>query len=96
MYYKCTQENCDANKLVVCSADGHQVLETVLSGCHNHPRHQQYCDLPVLKVSEAETSMPGSGEGDDKQLSSSRDSDEDDDDQARVEEATGDDSAMER
>jgi hypothetical protein len=101
MYFKCAQENCDANKLVVCSgsADGHQVLETVLSGCHSHPR-QQDCDLPVPKVSEAETSMPGSGEGDDEQLSSSSDSDEDDDDQARVEEeeekVAGDDSVMER
>lgn len=94
MYYKCAQENCDANKLVVCSADGHQVLETVLSGCHNHPL-QQDCDLP--EVSEADTSMLGSGEGDDKQLSSSRV--EDDDDQARIEEEkeiAGDDSVTER
>jgi hypothetical protein len=84
MYYKCAQDNCNTNKLVVCSADGHQVLETVLSGCHNHPR-QQDCDLPIPKVSKTDTSMPVSREGDDEQLSSSSDSDEDDVDQARVE-----------
>lgn len=81
MYYKCTQEGCEVNKLVVCSVDGHQVFETVLSGCHNHPHP---------------TDSPAGFDGD-KQLSGSSDSEEDGDIKAGVEEnVTGDSSVIER
>ncbi|XP_034601050.1 zinc finger BED domain-containing protein RICESLEEPER 2-like isoform X2 [Setaria viridis] len=81
VYYKCTQEGCEVNKLVVCSADGHQVFETVLSGCHNHPRPR---DAPA-------------GFDGGEQLSSSSDSEEDNDIEAGVEEdVAGDSSAIER
>jgi hypothetical protein len=96
--YECSQANCTVKKSVTLSADN-QILETIFTGSHNHPRPSEMFprDVPTGYIPDSQhysyvpsemyvpgTSIPQTEEGgEQEQLGSSSDSDEEDDGEQR-------------
>ncbi|XP_066325809.1 zinc finger BED domain-containing protein DAYSLEEPER-like isoform X2 [Miscanthus floridulus] len=91
--YECSQANCMVKKSVTLSADN-QILQTVFTGSHNHPRPTEMFprDVPTGYIPDSQhysyvpsemyvpgTSIPQTEGGEQEQLGSSSDSDEEDD-----------------